>query len=59
VDLRSDVKVLIVDDHPIVRMGVRRLIETEWPQAAVDEADTIAAAVEALGRAMPHIVIST
>ena len=39
-------KVLIVDDHPIMRVGVRQLIEREWSQAQVDEAQTIAEAVD-------------
>ena len=35
---------LIVDDHPILRLGVRQLILQGWPDAAVDEADNIVAA---------------
>jgi DNA-binding NarL/FixJ family response regulator len=39
-------RVLIVDDHPIVRLGVRQLIEHGWPDAVIDEADTLEAACE-------------
>ncbi len=35
---------LVVDDHPILRLGVRQLIERGWPDAIVDEADTIESA---------------
>ena len=35
---------LIVDDHPILRLGVRQLVLQGWPDAHIDEADSIAAA---------------
>lgn len=38
-------KILIVDDHPIMRHGVRQLIERRWPDARVDEVETLAAAL--------------
>ena len=38
---------LIVDDHPILRLGVRQLIAAAWPEAQIDEAATIDAAVAA------------
>lgn len=38
---------LIVDDHPILRLGVRQLIASAWPQALIDEASTLEAAVAA------------
>lgn len=48
---------LIVDDHPIMRVGVRQLILDAWPEAQVDEAASIAAALE-LGRAAaPNAVV--
>ena len=37
---------LVVDDHPILRLGVRQLIERGWPEARVDEADTINSACD-------------
>ena len=37
-------RVLVVDDHPILRLGVRQLIEREWPDADIVEAETIEAA---------------
>lgn len=41
-------QVLVVDDHPIVRFGLRQLIHTRWAKARVIEADTADAAVRAL-----------
>ncbi len=38
------VRVLVVDDHPVVRFGLRKLIEGSWPGAIVDEAGSLASA---------------
>ena len=43
-------KCLIVDDHPIVRKGVRDLLLQEGACAAVVEADNAAAAMAAVRR---------
>lgn len=37
-------KILIVDDHPILRFGVRQLIAQAWPEARIAEAETVAGA---------------
>ncbi|WP_144006670.1 response regulator transcription factor [Pelomonas sp. KK5] len=42
-------RVLIVDDHPAVRAGMRELILSEWPLAEVLEAPTLGRGL-ALGR---------
>lgn len=48
---------LIVDDHPIMRVGVRQLILAEWPQAQIDEAASLAQALS-LGQAQrPDAVV--
>lgn len=39
--------ILLVEDHPIFRFGVRQLILQRWPQAACSEAGTLAAALAA------------
>ena len=49
-------RVLIVDDHPIVRMGLVRLIERTWPNAAIDEGATVAEARARLEAASPSII---
>lgn len=50
-------RVLIVDDHPLLRMGVRTLIESTWPGATIDEAETLAAALAAVRAAPPDVVL--
>ena len=49
-------RVLIVDDHVLMRMGVRRLVLQEWPDAEIDEAPTIAAALDCIAAARPDLV---
>ena len=49
-------RVLIVDDHPLMRLGVPPLVLQEWPDAHVDEAPTIAVALERIAAARPDIV---
>jgi len=49
--------ILLVDDHPIVREGYRRLLERQKGYAIVAEADTAAAAYQAYKRASPDIAI--
>src|ERR1700690_4194563 len=49
-------KVLIVDDHPIVRAGLRRLLAVE-PQLDIDEAATGQEAVSAFRDVQPDLVI--
>jgi len=34
-------RILIVDDHPIMRLGVRQLIQSAWPDATIDEATSM------------------
>lgn len=41
-------RVVLVDDHPLVRAGARQLILDRWPQAQVLEAGTLGAALDAL-----------
>lgn len=50
-------RALIVDDHPVVRRGLRRVVELEWDDAHVTEADTLAQALRAFDAARPDIVV--
>jgi len=34
-------RILIIDDHPVMRFGVRQLIEQRWPDTEIGEADTL------------------
>jgi DNA-binding NarL/FixJ family response regulator len=36
-------KILLLEDHPIVRLGVCQLITQHWPEAEIIEAETLAA----------------
>jgi DNA-binding NarL/FixJ family response regulator len=51
------VKLLLVDDHPIVRSGLRMLFLSEPTMTIVGEADSGGAAVEAVQRLEPDVVI--
>ena len=53
----SRVKVLIVDDHPIVREGLTKLIEGEEDFAVCGAAEDINSAIELLERLVPDLVI--
>lgn len=41
-------KILLVEDHPIVRFGVRQLIARRWPDAECGEAGSLVEAVAAV-----------
>lgn len=43
-------RVLIIDDHPVMRFGVRQLVERRWPEADIGEAESLGKAL-ALARA--------
>lgn len=53
----TETAILLVDDHPIVREGYRRLLERQPGYRIVAEADSAAAAYQAYRRASPDIVI--
>ena len=48
---------VIVDEHPVVRQGVRSLVESTWPSSEVAEAETLDEALEQLGKSKPDLVI--
>ncbi|HEX9523713.1 MAG TPA: response regulator transcription factor [Reyranella sp.] len=50
-------RVLIVDDHPVVRMGLRAVVEQTGRYEVVGEAGTPAEAVQAAARQQPDVVI--
>lgn len=41
-------KLLLVEDHPIFRLGLRQLLHRRWPDAEIVETDTLAAALQAV-----------
>ena len=48
---------LIVDEHPVVRQGIRALLERELPGAEVQDASSIAVALQASGAERPDVVV--
>jgi two-component system, NarL family, invasion response regulator UvrY len=53
----SGVSVLLVDDHPIVREGYRRLLERQPGFRVVGEADSAASAYQAYRKFSPDVVV--
>jgi DNA-binding NarL/FixJ family response regulator len=51
------IKVLIVDDHPVVRMGLRTMLESEENISVVGMAGSAMEAVTELQRAQPDVVL--
>jgi DNA-binding NarL/FixJ family response regulator len=54
---KDALRYVIVDEHPVVRHGVRSLLERTWPASEVTDAETLDAALELLGKGKPDIVI--
>jgi len=52
-----EVKVMLVDDHAVVRAGYRMLLEMQGGYAVVSETETGEAAIEAYLNTQPQIVI--
>ena len=50
-------KVLLVDDHPVVRKGIARILATEIPDLSLAEAVDGATAVDELRARPPHLVL--
>lgn len=50
-------KVLIVDDHPLTRIGIRQLIEREWPAVELAEAESLADALTCLDQWTPDLIL--
>lgn len=51
------VRVIVVDDHPTVRRGLRSLIEEESDMAVVGEADNGHAAIEITHQQIPDVLV--
>jgi len=55
--MAEQVRVLIVDDHEVVREGLRTLVQKRTDFIVVGEADTVASAVAEAQRARPDVII--
>jgi DNA-binding NarL/FixJ family response regulator len=51
------VKILLLEDHPIFRFGVRQLVAQRWPEAEIVEADSLAGALPHLRPAPPAVAV--
>ena len=54
---KDETKILIVDDHPIVRQGIKLLVTQEPDMTVCGEADSAADALEAIERSSPDVAI--
>jgi DNA-binding NarL/FixJ family response regulator len=55
--MTKPIKILLVDDHEVVRMGLRTLLERRDNIAVVGEAGTVEEAVAAAERTEPDVVV--
>jgi DNA-binding NarL/FixJ family response regulator len=55
--MSAEIRVLIADDHPIFRKGLREVIEAERGLQCAGEAADGEAALEAIERSQPHVVV--
>jgi DNA-binding NarL/FixJ family response regulator len=55
--LERDIRLLLVDDHPVVRDGLRRIQELEPRLQIVAAAGTMASAVEAARQFAPEVIL--
>lgn len=54
---RPVIRVLLVDDSEVVRMGLRALLEDDGALQIVGEAASVSAALDAAGRCRPDVVV--
>src|SRR5689334_14568764 len=54
----SEIRLVIVDDHAIVRHGLRLILEQEPTITFVGEAATAAEAIDVVERTSPHVVLA-
>src|SRR5581483_8747459 len=52
-----DVKVMIVDDHEVVREGLRALLNRRDGMTVVGEAGSVAQAIETAARTQPDVIV--
>lgn len=55
--MSQEIKVLIVDDHPLLRKGLRDLLEKDHEIEVIGEAENGAQALEASNRLKPDILV--
>jgi two-component system, NarL family, invasion response regulator UvrY len=53
----APLRFLIVDDHPLLRIGAQQMITSQWPDARTEEAETLAEALQAFRNNPPDVVL--
>src|SRR5262245_24568537 len=56
-DLRRTTRILIVDDHPVMREGLEGLLDQQLDLQVCGQADTIAKAQQEIERTCPDIIV--
>jgi two-component system, NarL family, response regulator DevR len=51
------IRVMLVDDHEVVRQGVRALLESADDMVVVAEADSVVGAITTAGSALPDVIV--
>lgn len=54
---REVTQIVIVDDHPIMRQGVKLLLENEQDLRVCGEAETVSDAIRVIEQTQPHLAI--
>lgn len=49
--------ILLIDDHPIFRFGVRQTLQQRWPEAVIGEADSLQAGLAAVREGSWTVVV--
>jgi DNA-binding NarL/FixJ family response regulator len=51
------IELVLVDEHPLVRAGVRTILENEWGMHVVGEADSVEEAIDVIRDQKPDVVL--
>jgi DNA-binding NarL/FixJ family response regulator len=55
--MNTEITILIADDHPIVRQGLRQVIERDATLQIIAEANNGSEAIEKVRKLQPHVII--
>ncbi len=55
--MANPIKIIIVEDHPIFRMGMKELIDHEKDLSVVGDAEDVAGALDLIEKEHPHLVV--